>query len=223
MLCPFMHLNGDGVRSLAQKFDSLSFVSAEGAMPAVVPLDAPVIWISTLRQPMDRLISAYHWWREQAWARPSLLVCHGYAATTRNADTRALRWLELVPDNFMARSFCGGPRAWSQSIGGKRHGLSAPNSLFDCALRRLRLFAVVTVAELPEVSARVLAARLGWRHFKFITGSERANVRNTNVSLDGPSMAEGRWLRAHANSTLIADQRLYEEAVLRLIADDSHM
>ena len=42
------------VRALPERFASLSFMSAEGPMPAVVPLDAPIVWMTTLRDPLRR-------------------------------------------------------------------------------------------------------------------------------------------------------------------------
>lgn len=187
-------------------------------MPAMVPLDAPVIWMTTLREPIDRLVSSFHWWREQVWARPSLHVCHGYAKSMAN-NMSAAHWLaHVAPDNFVARSLCGGARAWlRRSSSGRQDGHTA---LLTCALRRLNVFAVVMIVEFPEASARMLAARLAWRNFSPILGSASANVRAASPSTwahDGPEQAA--WLRAHANTTLLADQQLYTEAVRRLLAE----
>ena len=46
-------------RRLPEQYPYLDFVASEGPMPDAVALDAPHVWLTMLRQPQDRTLSAF--------------------------------------------------------------------------------------------------------------------------------------------------------------------
>ena len=218
LICPYSELNRIRVHDLPRRYHGLSFISAEGAMPTTIPERAPVIFVTTLRHPLRRLISSYLWWREQPWARKPDVVCHGYLHDTPLRNLPAVAWLGHVPDNFMARSLCG---LQYLARDGAQYQISEMG-LSRCAIKRLATFAAVTIVEYPKESARLLAARFGWANFGdiFREKGKRTNEWSTAQlphRFKNATLHQIAWLEAHGNATLAADYRLYARAVTQLL------
>ena len=59
------------LRALHHHYAPLSFVASEGPLPDTLPLDGTRLALLTmLRQPLDRTLSSYHWWRFMLQAMP---------------------------------------------------------------------------------------------------------------------------------------------------------
>jgi hypothetical protein len=232
-ICLFGGLTAAQVHELPHRFGDLDFISAEGALPMALPLAAPVVWVTTLREPLSRLISSYFWWQEQPWARLPDIACHGYKRGTPPSTLTAARWLQQVPDNFMARSLCG--RQYLERDGDRYQ--SSAGALVRCALQRLNALDVVTILEYPAESAKLLESRFGWRRLESISGlptqwhNTRSQRQLSKLSIGGvaagPTQSANEsvtsrvtelWLRRSANKTLLVDHKLYASAVRRLLA-----
>ena len=98
------------VRVLPHSVQPLEFVASEGPLPDALPLDAQnLVWITMLRAPLDRTLSAYRWWRrmsapESGWPQDFWAECRAYSAP---ANASLLEWLRAVPDNWMTRELIG--------------------------------------------------------------------------------------------------------------------
>ena len=137
-LCLLRSLTPTGVRGLPQLAQdaSIRFVASEGRMPTILPVDARIVWVSAVRDPLQRLISAWGWWERMPVFNAADIAC------SLDADSRAERgrpnvsqWFASHPRHFMAETFCG-----------RRLDVK---ELLPCAMRRMERFSVIAVAEQP--------------------------------------------------------------------------
>ena len=181
-LCPFSSLSATGVSEVAMRAKAVGenltrrvgFIAAEGAMPSAVPLDAPVVWLTILREPADRLVSAFGWYLRFPVFRQADSRCSGNYPIVNSSTGHALgpeEWLVSYPPNMMARSLCGanslftrGPSA--RAVFASIDMRAANAGLFRCAQQRLRIFAVVGILEHPHETQKVMAEVLGWVNFR---------------------------------------------------------
>ena len=80
------------LRALPRHFKPLTFVASEGPLPDVVPLDVldRIAMFTVLRNPLDRTLSAYRWWRVMTQRFPD---SPGVVGTVRGGESSSARRL----------------------------------------------------------------------------------------------------------------------------------
>mmetsp|Transcript_13089 Transcript_13089/g.47770 ORF Transcript_13089/g.47770 Transcript_13089/m.47770 type:complete len:515 (+) Transcript_13089:1092-2636(+) len=164
--CFLAHASPELLLSLREDVYPLEMIASESALPDRFPYSrAHISWMTQLREPLARTVSAYHWWMHERdipkgriyvneageyWKRGD---CHLYE---QRANASLVEWLEAYPDNFMTRAFCGGSVMYDVPH------LQLNESHLECAKRRLATFAPILILERPE-RLQLMQESLGWR------------------------------------------------------------
>jgi hypothetical protein len=161
---------------LPRHYRPLTFAASEGAFPTVMPLDAPLAMVTMLRNPLDRVLSSYQWFRFMITAMPhSPTECRAYYAPS-NATFE--EWLDWYPDNWMTRELAGNEALYRKNSQGRPGALTADDILK--AKQRLHYFAAILIMERPEESELLLKNLFGWKVVDL--DSHRAgSIRNSSA------------------------------------------
>jgi len=172
---------------LPRHYRPLTFVASEGAFPNVMPLDVPLAMVTMLRNPLDRVISAYRWWQFMSTAMPhSPSECRAYWAP---ANATFQQWLHWYPDNWMTRELAGNEALYRKDAQG-RPGPLTPADVLK-AKQRLHYFAAVLIMERPEESEILLRNVFGWKEIDldgYRAGSNRNSSANKELAGKQPKL-----------------------------------
>ena len=160
----------------------LRFFASEGPMPDSLDLDLGYPMVTVLRDPLDRTLSAYKWFRRLGSQFPGInpAICRAYSV---GADASFEEWLEACPADWMTRSILG--QAWLQEH--TEREITAED--FEVAKRRLEGFEAVLVSEALLEGMDVLEAVFGLTGLRAVmAGSERSGS-GANVARGGRTNA----------------------------------
>lgn len=157
--CFFGFLTPAQLRVLPNHYSPLDFIASEGPLPNTIPINVvPFAMMTMLRDPLDRTLSSYKWWKFMVQAMPhSPTECRAYAAPT-NASLE--QWLDTYPDNWMTREFAGMDVLYKKTQQGKPKPLFQEDILR--AKQRLHYFAVVLILEKWKNSMMLMKNVFGW-------------------------------------------------------------
>ncbi|CAG9461558.1 unnamed protein product [Pedinophyceae sp. YPF-701] len=136
-------------------FPAFDFFASEGPLPDAMALGAPHSFVTMLRRPQDRTLSAYHWWKSMVakFGPYNAPICHSFWAP-QNSTLES--WLEVFPDNWQTRTMLG--KEWL--LGAARREIGDED--LRNAVWRLHLFDGVLLVEDVEGSSALLRSRFGW-------------------------------------------------------------
>lgn len=81
--------------ALPGHYAPLKFLASEGPLPDRLPFTLPFSLATMVRHPLDRALSAYHWWLEMTQRMPwAAAECHAYAPPP---NATLVQWLEAYP------------------------------------------------------------------------------------------------------------------------------
>ena len=161
--CFLQWLHVEQWRRVPEHFAHLTFVASEGALPDAIPLDAPLSMVTMLRNPLDRVLSSYHWWQYMMDAMPEAPTeCEAYWVPYNSSLEQ---WLQQYPDNWVTREFAGMSALYDRDS----YGRMVPLRVADVqrAKQRLHYFAAVLIMEKQETSQFLLENVFGWREIDF--------------------------------------------------------
>jgi hypothetical protein len=157
-------------------------------------LPEPSIYLTMLREPVDRAVSVY-WHRREGGTLPPQMtlgeyVCHG--------DVQRIWWV----DNAQVRYLAGeGGRIVDVPVG------RCTRTMLDVAAERLEQFAFVGASERFDASIVLLRRLLGWRGCRYVP----ANATGGRPRVDEIDVATLALLREHNE----LDSVLYRQALRR--------
>jgi hypothetical protein len=153
--CFFGHLTTSAQHALPQAFPNLGFISSEGPLPEELALNVKFPLITMLRDPFDRIVSAYKWWKfmKSRFPGTSGAICSAYEAP---ANATLSEWIDYYPDNWLTRSLVG-----SHALYNHKHQAVSSNDL-EAAKNRLGAFSSVLILEEYDTSMLVLQRLFGW-------------------------------------------------------------
>ena len=110
--CFFGHLSVGAQHALPSAFPLLGFIASEGPLPDELALNLPYPLVTMLREPTDRALSAYKWWRfmKVRFPQAKAAMCQAYdddAIAGGGANATFEGWLLAYPDNWMTRALLG--------------------------------------------------------------------------------------------------------------------
>lgn len=157
--CFFGFLSVPQLRTLHTHFSPLNFVASEGPIPDALPLDIPVAYMTMLRDPLDRTLSAYHWWQYMMEVMPEAPTeCDLYTIPDKNVSLK--EWLQAYPDNWMTREFAGISTLFYKDKKEVVFDLSEADLMK--AKQRLHYFSAILLVEKPVSSQLLLERVFGW-------------------------------------------------------------
>ena len=160
----------------------LRFFASEGPMPDLLDLDLDYPMVTVLRDPVDRTLSAYKWFRRLGSQFPGInpAICRAYSV---GAAASLEEWLEAYPADWMTRTMLG--QAWLQEHAERT--ITAED--FEVAKRRLEGFESVLVSDSLLEGMEVLEAVFGLTGLRTgMAGAERSGS-GANVARGGRTNA----------------------------------
>jgi hypothetical protein len=217
-------------RTLPSRVAPLNFVASEGALPDAIPLDilSSIALVTILRNPLDRVVSSYKWWKYMTKHWPLHLVaeCRAYVAPP-NAIFE--EWLtKYYPDNWMTRELAGA--SYLLKKGGAATALSlleektqeegkeeevlrkmkqkpvGPDEL-EKAKARLHLFSAILLTERWEESVKLMNHVFCWKELDY-TNYRKGSREDTSAQQE---LSPETFELLKKRNTL--DMQLYEYAV----------
>ena len=210
--CWWGHLGIDAQSAVPELLrPGLRFFASEGPMPDSLDLDLGYPMVTALRDPVDRTLSAYKWFKRLGSQFPGInpSICRAYFIEGAAGSVSLEDWLETYPSDWMTRTMLG--QRWVQEHAKKAIGASE----FEVAKRRLEVYNAVLLSESLEEGMEVLEELFG------LSGLSRAISRTSrsgsgaNVSRGGRTNAQEELAPEILNKLKqknVWDQRLYEHA-----------
>ena len=197
--CFWGHLTPSAQHALPQAFPSLGFLASEGPMPDELALNLDYPLVTMMRDPFDRIVSAYKWWKFMVDRFPGTRgsICSTYTAP---ANATLSEWIDYYPDNWVTRSLLGAHYLYN---------FKSPLGWWDLqgAMNRLESFSAVLILEEYETSMLLMQELFGWSK----TGSGvEVNVSPGGRSNSGEELDD--LTRLKISKTIQHDLPLYEFA-----------
>ena len=204
--CFFGFLTISQLAVLPAHYRPLTFVASEGPMPDAIPLDSPFLMIIMLRNPLDRVLSSYKWWRFMTKAMPhSPTECRAYWAP-ENATFQ--EWIHRYPSNWVTRELAGREALYRKDDKGRPAPLQPAD--VERAKRRLHYFAAILILERIKGSEMLLKRVLRWENVDFEAqraGSSQNSSAHQELSLQPEMLMKLRELNKY-------DIEIYEYALV---------
>ena len=197
------------------QFGSIEYFGLTDGALFEVNTTPQVVYITSLRHPMDRMVSQYNFMRRSNKVfRESNMTFENYLLTIKTlkdldsvTSAYAAKHIEFV-DNLMVRQLAGRDTIYSVPPG----GITAAH--LSKALENLNRFSVVLLVEdMPCTSSR-LSTVLGWKNVSSLstTKQEAAKSDSKHCYLDEIGQCYGRNVMELLMSMHIWDLALYYEA-----------
>ena len=173
-----------------------------GPLPDELALNVKFPLITMLRDPFDRIVSAYKWWKfmKSRFPGTSGAICSAYDAP-ENATLS--EWIDYYPDNWMTRSLLG-----SHSLYNHKYQALSWGDL-QGAKNRLGAFSAVLILEEYETSMLVMQRMFGWT--QDTEGYLAVNVSPTGRSNSAEDLDD--LTREKIGRTIHLDLQLYNFAL----------